>query len=133
LSEEAIEKSLDYLENRLRALQAGDTVPIAKIGEEVVGYALVRWEESEKRTQFEQFYVELGRRSQGIGSSLLHQAIHHAETSHIGESRGMFLTTEETNKGGQNLYERFGFHRSQIAAPDAGELRFELDFEKKNS
>jgi len=128
LPEESIQKSLTYLNNRLRALKPGDTVPLARLGNHVAGFILVRWDEQEKRTQIEQFYVDPEHRSKGIGTRLLERAMQHARQTRPEESVGIFLTTEETNEGAQRLYERMGFLRSGIPAPTEGEIRLELDF-----
>ncbi|GEM_PF-5415711 len=128
ISEERVQASLDYLTNRLRALKPGDTVPFARTGDHIAGFVLVRWDEQEKRTQIEQFYVDKKLRSQGIGSQLLERAMQHARQTRREESIGIFLTTGETNEGAQRLYGRMGFHRSDIPAPDKDEIRLELDF-----
>ena len=88
----------------------------------------MRWDEQEKRTQIEQFYVDKKLRLQGIGSVLLERAMQHARQARPGESVGIFLTTEEMNEGAQRLYGRMGFHRSSIPAPEEGEIRLKLDF-----
>ena len=126
--EEFIQHSLTYLENRLHALKPGDIVPMARIGETVGGFVLVRWNEAEKRMQIEQFYVEQKYQSRGIGSSLLDRAMQHSRGVHSSESKGVFLTTGENNEGAQRLYKRFGFSISTIPAEEEGEVRLELDF-----
>ncbi len=127
-SEEAIQRSLVYLEKRLHALKPGDAVPIARSGSEVLGYVLVCWNESEGRMQIEQFYVDGKFRQRGIGTNLLNSALRHARESHPGESKGIFLTTGETNERAQRLYQRLGFNLSKIPADEEGEIRLELDF-----
>lgn len=128
ISEERVQQSLDYLTNRLRALKPGDTVPFARVDDRIAGFILVRWDEREKRTQIEQFYVDQQYRSKGIGSVLLERAMQHARQTRPGESVGIFLTTGEENEGAQRLYERMGFHRSAVPAKDEGEIRLDLDF-----
>lgn len=128
ISEERVQQSLEYLMNRLRSLKPGDTVPFARLGDHIVGFILVRWDEREKRTQVEQFYVDKKLRSQGIGSVLLERAMQHARQARPGESAGIFLTTGETNEGARRLYGRMGFHQSSIPAPEEGEIRLDLDF-----
>ena len=126
-----IPNSLEYLSKRLRALQPGDAVPIARVGNTVVGFILVRWDEREQRTQIEQFYVDYAYQGRGIGTELLDHALRHARESRQGTSKGVFLTTGEKNTGAQRLYkERFGFHPSSTPADDPGEIRMDLDFEK---
>ena len=91
----------------------------------------MRWDEGEQRMQLEQFYVDTSLRSLGIGSELLRRAIEHAGATRRGESKGIFLTTGEGNEGAQRLYSKFGFCPSNIPANEPGEIRLELDFEKK--
>lgn len=130
MTEEAIQKSLGYLEKRLRALKPGDIAPIAREGDAAVGYILVRWEESEKRTQIEQFQMEKNLRSRGTGSRMFDISLAHSRNSHKGESKGVFLTTGEKNEGAQRFYkERYRFHDSEKLAPDAGEVRLDLNFQ----
>ena len=128
LPEAAIQDSLDYLANRLHALKPGDVVPFARLGNHIVGFILVRWDEQEKRTQIEQFYVDPERRRGGIGTRLLERATQHARQTRPGESVGIFLTTGEENEGAQRLYGRFDFRLSATPAPTPGEVRLELDF-----
>ena len=128
LPETAIQDSLDYLANQFHALKPGDVVPFARLGNHIVGFILVRWDEQEKRTQIEQFYVDPERRRGGIGTRLLERATQHARQTRPGESVGIFLTTGEENEGAQRLYGRFDFRLSATPAPTPGEVRLELDF-----
>ena len=130
-SEESIQKSLGYLEKRLRALKSGDTVPMARAGGSIIGYILVRWDDGENREQIEQFCVDIPYRDRGVGTKLLVRAMERARNARPGESEGIFLTTGEMNEGAQRLYGRWGFHQSDIPADDEGEVRLELDFEAR--
>lgn len=123
---------LAYLERRLRALQPGDAVYFAKIKDRIAGFLLVRWDENEKRTKLEQFYVDPTIRSQGIGTDLLKKSFEHARKTHVGESQGIFLSTDKNREDHVNrarqLYEKMGFHVSEKPGDVSYEDRFDLDF-----
>jgi ribosomal protein S18 acetylase RimI-like enzyme len=128
LTPEQIDRSLIYLETRMRALKPGDAIIIARMAGKIVGLILNRWEDAEKRTRMEQFYVDLNQRGGGIGSRILDSAVRQAQNARPKKSRGIFLTTGKTNMGAQKLYARFGFHESTIPPSDSREIRLEKDF-----
>ena len=129
VSDEYVETRLAYLERRLHALKPGDVVYLGRIGNRLVGFILVRWDEEEKRTKLEQFYVEPEERSQGVGTNVLKKAFEYARQTHPDISQGIFLSTGkgEENRARQ-LYERMGFHVSSLPGDLPNEDRFDLDF-----
>ncbi len=131
-TEEQTQLSLQYLENRLRALKEGDAVLTARNGSNIIGFVLLRWDEQEKRTKVEQFYVEANLRSKGVGTKILVRALEYALRSHSNISQGVFLSTdkntpEKTNRA-RKLYEDTGFHVSSVPGDVSWEDRFDLDF-----
>ncbi len=133
-SDEHMKVRLDYLERRLHALKQGDAVYLARTGNRIDGFILVRWDESEKRTKLEQFYVDPEIRSQGIGTNVLKKAFEHARQTQPGVSKGIFLSTGKGEEDkARRLYERMGFHVSVVPGDIPEEDRFDLDFEKGNS
>lgn len=129
IPQERLQRSMEYLESRLRALKPGDVVLMARSNAEIVGFQLVRWNEEEKRIQIEQVYTDIKYARRGIGENLVRRAIEHARQVQSGESKGIFLTTGRGNMPAQRLYTKTGFHISNTLAKDEGEIRMEFDFE----
>ncbi len=127
--EEEVQRSLRYLEGRLRILEKGDVVYTARSSDRLLGFILARWDEAEQRTRFEQFYVDPADRSLGTGTKILTKALQYARGRHTEISQGAFLSTGKDNEGAQRLYERMGFHRSHLPGDISDEFRYDFDFE----
>lgn len=83
-----------------------DTAWVAAAGAQVVGFAAVEFQRWNRRLALWHFYVDAGRRGQGLGRRLMDPVLVHART--VG-ARHVWLETSNQNPPGVAAYQALGF------------------------
>lgn len=91
---------------RWRDYLAADTVLVARIGNEIVGYVQFGPTLGADAAEIKRLYVDAPWQGRGLGSRLLQAAIAALETA---GADTLWIDVWHDNAGAQRLYERFGF------------------------
>lgn len=91
---------------RWRGYLAADTVLVARIGNEMVGYVQFGPTPDDDTAEIRRLYVDASWQGRGLGSRLLQAAIAASEKQ---GARTIEIDVWHDNAGARRLYERFGF------------------------
>lgn len=91
---------------RWRGYLAADTVLVARIGNEIVGYVQFGRTPGADAAEIKRLYVDAPWQGRGLGSRLLQAAITASEKQ---GARTIEIDVWHDNAGARRLYERFGF------------------------
>lgn len=83
-----------------------DTAWVAADGAQIIGFAAVGFQNWNRRLVLWHFYVDAGRRGQGLGRRLMDAVLDHARTV---SARHVWLETSNQNPPGVAAYQALGF------------------------
>ena len=84
---------------------------VAVDGAQIVGFAAVGFEAWNRRLVLWHFYVDAGRRGQGLGRRLMEAVL---EAARARDARHVWLETSNQNPPGVAAYQALGFHLSGL-------------------
>ncbi len=99
-------RDLPVPRRKVYPVEAGPGGMVAVDGNDVIGYAEVRYAEWNRRAVLWHFYVETGRRRGGTGTALLAEAVRQAKAK---GAWCLWLETQNVNEPAIGFYLRRGF------------------------
>jgi ribosomal protein S18 acetylase RimI-like enzyme len=108
--------SVEQVRRRLVAIQGIETVLLAEVEGEVIGFASLRLvpylSEDAPRAELTELYVEPAHRRQGVGRALLRRV---EALAREGGATELVLLTGRENKSAQAFYRAIGFRECAVA------------------